>query len=47
MFWFFLSVFIIVDAVMFNKGFNSLFWKYETDDEKKAQKIKLGLEKKP
>lgn len=47
MFWFFLSVCVIADTITFHKGFESFIWKYKTDDEKKVQRRKLGLEEKP
>ena len=45
MFWFFLSVFIVTDSIVFLKGYNTYLWLYKTDLEKKVQLEKFGFEK--
>jgi len=45
MFWFFLSVFIVTDSILFSKGYNTYLWHYKTDLEKQVQLDKLGFEK--
>lgn len=45
MFWFFLSVFIVIDSILFSKGYNTYLWHYKTDLEKRIQLDKLGFEK--
>lgn len=45
MFWFFLSIFIVTDSIVFLKGYNTYLWSYKTDLEKKVQLEKFGFEK--
>ena len=45
MFWFFLSVFIVIDSTLFYKGYNTYLWRYKTDLEKQVQLDRLGFEK--
>lgn len=45
MFWFFLSVFIVTDSILFSKGYNTYLWHYKTDLEKQVQLDRLGFEK--
>ena len=45
MFWFFLSVFIVIDSILFYKGHNTYLWSYKTDLEKIVQLDKFGFEK--
>lgn len=33
-FWIFLSVLLVCDTYLFDKGYNSIFWTAKTDQEK-------------
>ena len=45
MFWFFLSIFTVIDSILFYKGYNTFLWHYKTDLEKRVQLEKFGFEK--
>ena len=41
----FLSVCIVIDSILFYKGYNTYLWSYKTDLEKRIQLDKFGFEK--
>jgi len=45
MFWFFLSIFIVTDSILFYKGYNTYLWQYKTNLEKQVQLDRFGFEK--
>jgi hypothetical protein len=42
-FWLFMIIFILVEATLFLKGYDTFFYQHKTPNELAAQKKKLGI----
>jgi hypothetical protein len=41
-FWLFAIIYIMIEAVQFNQGYDTFFWRHKTVEEKEIQKIKIA-----
>jgi len=46
MFWLFMIVYLLIETMLFLKGYDTLFWQHKTPAELEFQRMKLGLDKK-